>query len=331
MEGIEKREHPPVPILNEWDKKVLEQGLPNIVKAMYKDFGNSLPDAIIFPDTSARPLFYTLNPIFKEISRDKGIPLPRCYFFAARRPSVWLGEYEKLRAKTIADMSDEERSALDPVQLKETIDTNEEMEGYLRGIQGMEDVIHIRRTLSYDDAGEMRRARSTMKTRAEEILTEETKRTQVSPKIAIIDDVASPDSHTVSEIRRAFGMRELPAYVVATYTDPHEDRELDGSITAGYIADLSTDVDDRNQSKQNVKFSYAGTDALGVNKFEDEEGAFLRKHAILIETENPEELSAEKRQLRSEMSAIGEKIAARIIRVLDGSAGFPDGQPVVGT
>src|ERR1700683_3007947 len=84
-------------VLNEWDKKVLEQGVTSIVKEMYKDFGNSLPDTIIFPDTSARPLLYVLDPIFRRISEDKKIPIPKYYLFTTARPQTSLSVYEKLR------------------------------------------------------------------------------------------------------------------------------------------------------------------------------------------------------------------------------------------
>src|SRR3989344_6100280 len=78
-------EPPTQEILNDWDKKMLEDGLTNVVQEMLQDFEGELPDAILLPDTSARTLLYVLAPIFRRLKEQKGISAPRFYFFNSER------------------------------------------------------------------------------------------------------------------------------------------------------------------------------------------------------------------------------------------------------
>lgn len=73
-------------MLNDWDREMLEKGLSNIVAQMLEDFGGTLPDAIIFPETSARPLFFALQPVFRRLSEERGMSAPRSYAFSIKRP-----------------------------------------------------------------------------------------------------------------------------------------------------------------------------------------------------------------------------------------------------
>lgn len=68
-------------ILNYWDRDVLKTGINNLTLKIIEDFGGKLPDAIILPDTSARPLMYALRPAFEAVAKEKGCRIPQIYFF----------------------------------------------------------------------------------------------------------------------------------------------------------------------------------------------------------------------------------------------------------
>lgn len=68
-------------ILNDWDRKHLRIGSVNVVKNMYKDFGNRFPEVILLPETSARPLHYLLSPIFKALNENSHTNIPKFIFF----------------------------------------------------------------------------------------------------------------------------------------------------------------------------------------------------------------------------------------------------------
>lgn len=62
-------------------KDLLESGRILIQKFL-DDYPEKLPDAIILPDTAARPLLYLLRPVFEEITKKKRSAMPNFYFFA---------------------------------------------------------------------------------------------------------------------------------------------------------------------------------------------------------------------------------------------------------
>ena len=86
------------PILNEWDKKILLEVSKNVVDKILKEFRGRLPDGIIYPDESARPLAYLFNPIFEKISKETSLkPFAAIKAFRMLLPSsVFVGIFCKL-------------------------------------------------------------------------------------------------------------------------------------------------------------------------------------------------------------------------------------------
>ena len=67
--------------LSEKDQQVLKEGGRKVVELLLKDFTDELPKAIIFPDTSARPLAHMFLPILRKLSEERGQEIPSFYFF----------------------------------------------------------------------------------------------------------------------------------------------------------------------------------------------------------------------------------------------------------
>src|SRR3989344_2048836 len=77
-------------ILNDWDKKILFEGGKNLVGKILEKFEGKLPEAVIFPETSARPLFYLFDPVFTKISEKMKITKPKIFFFKVKKISGFL-------------------------------------------------------------------------------------------------------------------------------------------------------------------------------------------------------------------------------------------------
>lgn len=84
--------------LPESDQQLLYQSGKEILKKFLGDFPDRLPDVLIFPDTSARPLYYLLRPIIEQIAKSRGQNLPRIYFYATDK----LTGQERLQIDNVA-------------------------------------------------------------------------------------------------------------------------------------------------------------------------------------------------------------------------------------
>lgn len=67
---------------SEKNKRVLYEAGKNLLPKFLADYPSKLPDAIVLPDTSARPLFYLLRPVLEKVADKRGVPLPKTYFFS---------------------------------------------------------------------------------------------------------------------------------------------------------------------------------------------------------------------------------------------------------
>ena len=285
-----KEMRPPEPqaqeILKDWDKKILEEGLTNVVQEMQDDFNGKLPDAIILPDTSARPLFYALAPVFRRLKEQKGIPAPRFYFFSSERLDV---------VQSIAEQGFEHEGG------KDTIDTMEELKSYLKSIGYSDSMIESQVAIS--DPERMKAARDTMKERANEVLAYES-RYGARPNIAVVDDYSTEGATTAGEMRRAFNLPDMHVYTVFGQSD---DATQPGVIIDPFERETMNPARDFK-----AKLTYSGRDEVGVfkNAIQHEKYAERTKPAY---KEDASRLAQGKEQLRKEMRAIGEKIAEKLV------------------
>lgn len=285
-------------ILNDWDKKMLEEGLAGIVEQMLNDFDGSLPDAILYPETSARPLFFAMQPILEGISRLKHISVPRSYAYTAERTpaTLALAEYFKRHGK------DE----------LVTIETTDEMEAQFKEAYGEETkVAEYSTKAGRGEPEKMKPWRETMRERAAEIIARENK-LNPTPRFAVVDDFATEQAATATEVRRAFNMPTMHFYAVM------------GQVGAGALAEpvtVGVEVDPHQKETMNPsksfqsRFTFSHMSEVGVTKDRNAQ----KRTSRLMPNEQVDKTAflMKKKQLQQEMRAIGRKVADRLEKELE--------------
>lgn len=182
-----------------------------------------------------------------------------------------------------------------------TVDSTGEVEDYLNFAYGdMYPGDKIRYMAEKSGAEGMKQARDLMKERADEIVS------LMGPgaSIAVVDEFSTASEHTMNEVRRAFKDADLHVYEVFS-----EDFSRSG-VNVRWNFKNSEGNPDMGGA---LKLSYSGTDAVGVKK----DRSVHTKYSDVIRNTGDSELPSRKRQLREEMSAIGEKVAAQMAQEVE--------------
>lgn len=93
---IEKAE----PALSSDDEMVLEFGLHSLRDLLVKRRKEELPSVIIFPETSARPLYYAVSPIINKIYQDNDLLAPNYCFVNAVRSTDKIKDYKSMDSES---------------------------------------------------------------------------------------------------------------------------------------------------------------------------------------------------------------------------------------
>lgn len=73
-----------------------------------KDKSGNLPGALIFPETSARPLYWLIEPVIRQTYKKEGKQMPDCFFMKTIRADLKDPEYdEKLNKDNVSDVLEE--------------------------------------------------------------------------------------------------------------------------------------------------------------------------------------------------------------------------------
>ncbi len=265
--------------VSEWDREILEKGAHGVISKILEDFDGP-PDVIVLPETSARPLFYVLRPVFQKLQETGGTQMPRFYFFNTKKPSIALSVEERAKG----GFEDE----------YVTIDSTEELRRLIEEMGYPPNVTEHQ--LKEAEPEKMKEARDLMKERAHEILDR-----APGARIAIVDEYES-NGYTVREVRRAFSNPELPAYsIFADYpTQTH----------AGTTINANREGNPRRHNK--AKLTYSDEPAVGVQKNKHE---FFEKYTLAIRnSHDPQDLEQQKATLRKELIVVGEKVANTILK-----------------
>jgi len=279
-------------ILNDWDKKYLTEGAQGIIKHRYADFENNFPDVILLPETAARPLSYLLAPIFKKLQENKNTKVPKFVFFnVGKNPhgmQIYIERYSGIEGEI--KNSEDFRTAI--IEHQKTHELKQSIDEYVADAEVEKTTV----------------SRGLMKERAQEI----NEYTSVIPdlKMAIIDDFHAWQI-SLDEIKRAFDSREIRSYSIGTsYALKKRDGEFEAK--SGYqFQDNSEGNPDKNGR---LRFSYAGSEAVGVTKSYDNKYTEPVRYSDSVESQK---LAKEKMLLREEMKSLGNIIANTIIDTLD--------------
>jgi hypothetical protein len=282
-------------MLNDWDRKYLIEGGRGVVLKMYEDFNKNFPNVILLPETTSRPLYYLLRPIFEKLKKEKGTIVPKFVFFnirAVKRLSFQRSEEEYVGHEI--ETSDELKKLIYKNQTKDM--TEERMDQILEDSQVEKVAI----------------SRKIVKERAEEI--KNYLKENPNATLAILDEYIG-SQETINDTRKAFGDNEIPAYGIlgpeeSNYSDDFPPAEVGYGFHSG---EERWYEEDPNPALNRYAFSFTHTRPIGVKKEYD------KKYSSVIKP-NPdeiEELAREKKQLRNEMKNVGVNIAENISEFLD--------------
>lgn len=289
-EGQQKGTEKHSEMLGQWDRNILEKGVKGVVEKILTDFNGQLPDVVVLPETSARPLMYAFRPIFKMLHDKQNVATPLFVFMNTTKPD--------------SELSIAEQSKNDFEQWHTgapTVDTSDELKEHIRSMHEDEETGELSWPFNEDliaslvegsNPEGMKRARGTMKERAQEISA-----IRPGAKIAVIDEFVS-NGNTFREIERAFSGQDMRFYAVFS----------EGFNASGTFVNYDRGGGNPDR-KGGLKLSYSGEDAVGVSKQDIGDGEELKKYADAIRRDDDPEFNKRKRQLRGEMAAVGEKVA----------------------
>lgn len=103
---------------------LLEQAARNCIAKIVADNNGSLPDFVVYPETSARVLPYLFNPSFRSIASKVNHKPPQSYFF-----SVFSQDYFSYSDNDLPNEDKEKRTDLEKVRAEEII-TNARLRGF---------------------------------------------------------------------------------------------------------------------------------------------------------------------------------------------------------
>ncbi|NVN97267.1 hypothetical protein HXX01_03505 [Candidatus Nomurabacteria bacterium] len=277
---IEKREEP---ILNEWDKKILFEGSKNVVDKILKEFRGRLPDGVIYPDESARPLFYLFDKIFDKIAKEKDIQKPRAFFFKTHKADTHTNIFEDEEGREI--YYDEAKE-----KFLNMINSNDLPTHLNNFILSEFEKTHAKRAIEAERASEI------------EVYNEKLSSRGMIANLAVIDEFSN-QGNTSKEINYAFGY-EVPYFSVFG----NKNKSINSISSENMGIAIDTENYPVNEATDNsTKLSYTKHPlkrSVGVKKNNDIDNKYSEvNHNQTIEDRKMMET------LRKEMGEIGREIS----------------------
>lgn len=279
--------------LTEKDKTRLFQSAKSLIDQFSQNNPGKLPDIILLPDTSARPLFYLFKPAIEKLAEKRGISVPKFIFF------------QTVQDTTVQQMNLSKTSSLINKELDSLTFRN-----YMPGEDQRRDKEEIANLLRMKNdtqkkAEEIQNPEGRMKTRANEIIEYYQQLEIEHPDIVIFDDYASKDINTANAIRNAFGVNHIiPEYALLGQMEPEYYKDKD--VTIGMKDPDSTesvkasgfDYKDKTSIKAMIKrVASIGVTADPANKY----------------TKPQTQDNVSIHNLRQSMNKIGESVAETIV------------------
>lgn len=294
----------------EKDKEMIRAGLRKLAAYLESLTPKELPEIVLFPDTSARPLSYAVRPLIREVYRKKGAEEPHTAFMISRSAAPFDS------ANYFEDMmyGDEWR------------------EEWKKSLEEDKEYIDPDKYEKYKDAKSLERidkARDLIVERAREI--KEKFRLGDNAKILIVDDYSRVERTTFRELARALHAVS-PGVEITAFTflsgirmwepeegEPKRERmlgnEVEGikEIVIGMTDPLCKQYGNppiyytpgfRYRAPDDPIFGGSKWAEVGIGVKKDEESVHV--------TKSPEAESRRMRELRSDMTMVGREIAAEL-------------------
>jgi hypothetical protein len=276
-------------VLNDWDRKILLEGGNRVIHKIMEQEG--VPDVIILPETSARPLFYLINPSFKKIAEHQNTKPPKYVFFAPSKSDLYTQNIESKAgwdeelSEDILDMESFKKYSIGELAFYEGFEEKVSELEHAKSIKSIENTFNNK---FIDEK------------RAQELLQKIEKEFGDNPKIIIIDEFIS-NGNTRSNIKRAFH-KEISDYAIFATSGSA------GASSVGTVLPVSErNLNPSNGNDTTLSYKNPGIkNSIGVIK---ENGNPIVK--ALYKTENFTPEDQEKiRALRKEIKSLGEQLAS---------------------
>jgi len=181
--------------LSEADQDNLLKSASSLINKFITQNPRELPDIIILPEISARPLYYLLNPAIKAISEKRQVKTPTFIYFQAHKGSEMSLIDEEGREKMLTPVKELKK------MMEFSTGSNPMLQGYLQS------EIELRE----NGPVKAQKLRDLMQKRADEVMDYLRKVGIVDPNIVIFDDYVTKLHSSIDEVRLAFGSN-IPAY-----------------------------------------------------------------------------------------------------------------------
>lgn len=292
--------------LSERDQRNIRTSASNLTRMFLEDYPGALPDGIIYPDTSARPLFYLFDPALTKAAAQRGVNKPDSFFFkqASKHPSM-----ASIRLLESAYKDDPvtiiRRKMQDLEDLKSRLEQDPSNPNLAQEVKDATTLIHV-----LGNPEMIQKFRNQANTRAAEILTHLIRKAE-KPTLAVFEEFVH-EGDTIREIRRAFGDRKVPFYTLIGMDDL--DVEKLAPLRVGLPQSQSLQYVDGDDQLTVFDYRYLARDGIGVNKYPTS-----RINSEILYSPYSSAIREEwlkKKQfvgrLRQDMRKIGQEIAAQI-------------------
>lgn len=270
--------------LSDNDRKNILQSANNLIDKFTTQYPHELPDVVILPEISARPLFYLLNPVMKALSEKRQIKAPSFAYFQTHKGAEL----------SLIDEEGRERSRTSVKDIKKMMNGGSDKDSFLQD--------YLQSEIVAREGGPERaqKMRSLMKSRADEIKARAAASGITDPNIVIFDDYVTKQHSSIDEVRLAFGS-DIPAYCLLQdrgVTFPENLRIFTG------IEDPYGTTEIANSQGFEYRSKHAGNrHAIGVEKDENSmyaKGSSARNYSSI-------------KNLRTGLRTIGQQIAQRLV------------------
>jgi len=269
--------------LSEADQENLLKSANNIIDKFATQYPEDLPDIVILPEISARPLYYLLNPAMKALAERRQVKAPSFVYF----------QTHKGRELSLIDKDGNEMQMTSAKELRKMLNNDNGLDSFLQSY--LQDEIEARET----GPEKARKMRGLMKSRAEEIRAYAEAAGISDPQMVIFDDYVTQKHSSIDEVRLAFGT-DIPAYcllqdrgvmfpdnlhIFTGMEDPYGTREIANSQGFEYRS--------KNDGNRH---------AIGVEK---------DKNSIYVKN-SPARNIESMQNLRNGLQAVGQQVAQRL-------------------
>lgn len=339
--------------LTEADEVLLLEAGKNTLEQLLSDFPDKLPDAVILPDSSARPLLYLAKPTLDAVAKLRGVDSPKYYFMAttSSKDIRTVLKLEKYNPRMLDRVFESQSGVISQQQQQDIERLNTNRKRYRHGLPPLilpaateAETSNQPAPESNQTAGFRQKLRSLFTSR-QKIDHQEHKTPYQSDSGEELDLASAALNTSRALTRHKWRADEIVADLrrqgkdspqVAVLDDYASDyfataklisRAFGQEVPTYALLSTSDQQNKQHESAQNVRiglqvdekrvnsFDYRPSKfAIGVRKNKQEiEKPYAENYRSIVHPDNQPRVSEEMRLLRHEMSRVGQQIAQELL------------------